>query len=205
MTTKKELIEGWTKELRQAEAELEALEKEHQQFQEEDKVCDALQVQIDKLDKFRTDLLNKQYEGNFETHDNWYKSKLPERFAPIEEKFGHSVIRDALNELKDQKYKEILDSTEMKETDRKIDELNKQFHNTMSKEHRLIEEKVGNSWSGLLDRIKRLKDLLTKVEDRGWFISHCKSLSRYKEVDAENKKKEQELQACVEEIRKVTK
>jgi hypothetical protein len=64
---------------------------------------------------------------------------------------------------------------------------------------------IGDSFGGLTERKAQLRHLLNEVENIGWFISYCKRNKTYQKSRDERDELRKEIEACIEEIRKVTK
>jgi hypothetical protein len=196
MTTKKELIENWTQELRQVEAQIVTTEQEHKQFKAEGDEYEELGVQRDKIDVKLNRLLQGQYEGNWGDHDEWYHSRIPTKFSGLLRKFGHRVVSEALNELRDEKMRAIETSEEYKALKAVSEGLWKAQCKVISEPHQSIHHKLYEGFEGLYDSRKRLESLIRNVEGKGWFIQYCKRQAEHDRNVVEHTKLKKDIKDC---------
>jgi DNA repair exonuclease SbcCD ATPase subunit len=187
MTTKAELIEGWTKELKELQAKKLKLEEEHQTFKAED---DEQKIHDDRYDEIEIKIeryLQAAYKGNYGDYHAWYHGRIPARFSVLEEQ-GHERrdILKVLGEMKDKKLKELQENSEYIQLQENQEYESMKARKAISKRHNDIHEEIVE----LNHRLGYLKDCLEFVNDKGWFIQHCKSLAEQKRNQEERKQDE---------------
>jgi len=170
MTTKKELQEKYDKELIELKKELDISEKKHKEkFIEEDKLDEKRKEELQIVSEQKELIYSKKWKGNFGNRDNWYYGKIPKEFNFNEE--DKEFISEALKEILIEREKEIIETEEYKEIDKKYNEL---ILDKFSKEHKELHEKIeyinrAIDWkyrqinlistrSGLIQESKRLKN-----------------------------------------------
>lgn len=197
MTTKIEIQNKAKEEIQNASIELEKLNEKHKKYEEEhnkEREHNEKQKEIyKKIDK----LEEKKWEGNFGNKDDWYYSRIPQKFdCLIKTAEDKDIFKRALTEIANENEEKIKQTKEYKSLEQQKDKLS---WYSFSKEHLELDKEIDNLKWGI-DYNNRI---IREVEDRGKLIEYSKNLKKREEREKQEKERKAKLTYFKESIIKL--
>lgn len=199
MVTKKEIITENEAKIKALGEKLDALRLAHEGFKDEDAKAEMWEKEYDAIRGQIVKLLNGQYAGNFGDEDSWYYSRIPPVVRASCVGFSDDIIKEALNDLRLAKLREIEASAEYHELSDESDEVWNNKCEAISREHQVIQEQI----STIESDIAHYKKIIIFAESSSWLRQHGKNLARQKEYADERALHQTMVKDCLKKIKEV--
>ena len=178
------------------------VELEHAKFKAEDTMVEELEAESNTLFVQLTKLKELQYNGNFGNRDNWFRSKIPQKFDNLVAKYGYQVVKDALNNLRRENEVAIENSSTLVSITKERDRIFRAQQDIISAKHREIHQQLTAGYNGLYDTKQRIVTNLKSIEDKSWFIKFCLMRSEVEKRGKRMRLHGKAVEECTEAIRR---